>query len=200
MGTESIERDRLIFAATVLFLAVGVTIGFLGAAKYLVFPRYFLAVIGIGALCANIVWNAVSQRAVIRAISLCLAVIVAATSLRPLFARAQMRMTSCDQIAAMLVERAGADDLIIVTSPLYGISFQRYYHGQTNWVTLPPIGDLALHRWDLIKQTLAEPDPVPELISRAQHVLQARHKVFLVGKLGPAPATQPESFPRCAGQ
>src|SRR5437764_11145364 len=32
---------------------------------------------------------------------------------------------------------------------------------------------------------MARPDPVPDLISRAEIVLRAGHKIFLVGKLGP---------------
>ena len=104
-------------------------------------------------------------------------------------------MTNCDRIAAVLEQRATGDDLIVVTSPLYGISFQRYYHGQTSWVTLPQLEDFSVHRWDLLKRTLAEPDPVPQLVSRAQRVLQSGGKIFLVGKLGRAPATQPKSPP-----
>lgn len=193
--TERSDRDRIMFAAVVLFVAVAVTIGFLCAAKYLVFPRYFLAVIAISGLCLNNFWNAIPNRTAIRAVGLGLALIVTITSVRPLFALAQTRMTNCDQIAATLEQRAAAEDLIIMTSPLYGISFQRYYHGSASWVTLPPIEDLTLHRWDLIKQTIAKPDPVPELVARAQNVLQSGHRIFLVGKLGPAPATEPESLP-----
>lgn len=194
-GTGTAVRDRIIFAAVVLIAALAVTIGFLWWARYLVFPRYFLAVMAIAALCANIFWNALPNQTAIRALGLCLTLVVAIMSLRPLFARAQTRMTNCDQIAALLEQRAAPDDLIIVTSALYGISFQRYYRGPTQRTTLPPIEDLTLHRWDLIKRRLAGPDPVPELITRAQNVLQTGHKIFLVGKLGPAPATEPESLP-----
>jgi hypothetical protein len=187
--------DRIIFAAVVVFVAVVGTIGFLCWAKYLVFPRYFLALLGVGALCLNIFWSAIPRRTTIRILGLCLTVIVAVTSLRPQFERARMRMTNCDQVAATLEQHASPDDLIIVTSPFYGISFQRYYHGRTSWITLPRIDDLTLHRWDLIKQALTERDPVPDLVSRAEDVLKAGHKIFLVGRLGPPPTTEPEEFP-----
>ena len=190
-----LTRDRIIFGAVVLFVAVIATIGFFCWAKYLVFPRYFLALLALAALCVDIFWNAVPRQTAVRALGLCLALIVAITSFRSLFERSQTRMTNCDQIAAMLEQRAVADDLIIVTSPLYGISFKRYYHGRTNWVTLPQVGDLTLHRWDLLKQAMTQPDPVPDLVSRAENVLRAGHRIFLVGKLGPAPATEPEPLP-----
>jgi hypothetical protein len=190
-----LARERISFAAIASFVAAAGAIAFLCAAKYLVFPRYFLAVLAVGALSINVFWNAFSKQRAIRALSLCLALVVAITSLRALSEQAWMRMTNCDKIAAMLEERAGQDDLIILTSALYGISFQRYYHGRASWLTLPQVEDLTLHRWDLLKQAMVKPDPVPELISRARSLLQAGHKIFLVGKLGPAPATQPESLP-----
>ena len=49
------------------------------------------------------------------------ALIVAATSLQSLSGRAHMRMTNCDKISAVVENRAGPDDLVILTSPLYGI-------------------------------------------------------------------------------
>jgi hypothetical protein len=194
-SSSTVARDRIILAAIVLLVAAADTIWFLCAAKYLVFPRYFLAVLAIGALCFNIFWNAIANRTAIRVFGLCLALAVTVTSLRPLSGSAHTRMTNCDEIAATLEKRAVADDLIIVTSPLYGISFQRYYHGEASWTTVPPVRDLTLHRWDLLKQAMAHPDPVPELVSRAQDILQSGHKIFLVGKLGPAPTTEPASLP-----
>ena len=190
-----LARDRFVFAAATLLVAGAVTIGFLSAASYLVFPRYFLAAMAMAALCISVFWNTLPRRMSIRALSLGLAILVALTSLGPSFERARMRMTNSDKIAAALAKRAGPDDLVVVTSSLYGISVQRYYHGQADWIALPPLADFSLHRWDLLKQAIAGPDPVPELLSRMQNVLQAGHKVFLVGKLGPAPATQPDSLP-----
>ena len=190
-----LNRDRIIFAGISVLVGAAATIGFLCAVRYLVFPRYFLAVMAMATLCVNILWNAISNRLAVRTLSLFLALVVAATSLRSLSERANMRMTNCDKVAAALEQRASADDLIILTSFLYGVSFQRYYHGRTNWVALPQVDDFSLHRWDLLKQAMARPDPVPDLLSRAESVLQAGHKVFLVGKLGPPPAVQPESLP-----
>jgi len=188
-------HDRFVFAGTTLFIAAAVTIGFLSTASYLVFPRYFLTAMAIAALCINVFWNALPRRVSIRALSFCLAIVVAMTSLGPLVERARMRMTNSDKIATALEKLASPDDLIIVTSFLYGISFQRYYHGSTDWLALPPLADFSLHRWDLLKEAIAGPDPVPEILSRAQNVLQEGHKVFLVGKLGPPPPTKPEPFP-----
>src|SRR5437660_905161 len=67
--TEHRERDRIIFATIILFSALIITVGFLCLVKYLVFPRYFLAVVAIGALCIDLFFNAIPLRAVIRAVA-----------------------------------------------------------------------------------------------------------------------------------
>jgi uncharacterized membrane protein len=188
-------RIRIVFIGTTLFAAIVTTIGFLCAAQYLVFPRYFLGVMAIAALCIHVFWNALPTRISIRTVRFCLALIVSLTSLGPLSEQAKTRMTNCDEIAMALQQRAGPGDLIILTSPLYGISFQRYYHGEAKWVALPQLDDFALHRWDLLKQAMAKPDPVPDLLSSVEKVMKSGHRIFLVGKLGPAPLTQPESLP-----
>jgi len=190
-----LNRARILFAVFTLLVAVAATIGFLSAAHYLVFPRYFLPAMAIVALLIHTFWSALPNRFFIRAINLVLALLVCAMSLEAFYQRATMRMTNCDQTAATVEQRAGADDLIIVTSFLYGVSFQRYYHGPAPWLAVPQVSDFSLHRWDLLKQALAGSDPIPDLVSRAENVLRGGHAVFLVGKLGPPPSEPPQSFP-----
>jgi hypothetical protein len=190
-----LKRERVVFAGATLLVAAAATVGFLCAVRYLVFPRYFLPGIAVAALCVHVFWSALPNRFAIRMVSLCLALFVAVTSLRPFYERANMRMTNCDTITAMLERRVSRDDLIVVTSFLYGVSFQRYYHGEAEWLAVPPVRDFSLHRWDLLKQAMAQPDPVPGILSRAETALRTGHTVFLVGKLGPPPAERPEELP-----
>src|SRR5207253_2469437 len=112
-----------------------------------------------------------------------------------LYARASMRMTNCDKIAIAVEQRASSEDLIIVTSFFYGVSFQRYYHGQASWLAVPPVADFSLHRWDLLREAMARPDPMPDLLSHAETVLRDGHRLFLVGKLGPPLPEEAESLP-----
>jgi len=190
-----LKSDRATFGGATVLVCIVATVTFLCAAHYLVFPRYFLPVMAIIALSIHIFWSALPNRFLIRTIGLCLALLVCAASLKSLCQRANTRMTNCDQIAEIVEQRAVPDDLIIVTSFFYGISFQRYYHGDAPWLAVPQVSDFTLHRWDLLREAMAQPDPVPELVLRAEAVLRAGHKVFLVGKLGPSPPERPESFP-----
>src|SRR5262249_48896424 len=190
-----LKRDRMLFAGATLSVAIGATIVFLCAAQYLIFPRYFLPAMAVVPLCIHSFLVALPRRCSVPAPSLFLAIVAAGTSIHPLYRGANMRMTNCDQIAAALEQRANSEDLIVVTSFLYGVSFQRYYRGNATWVAVPQVADFSLHRWDLLKEAMARSDPVLQLLSRAETVLRSGHKVFLVGKLGPPPVEQPEPFP-----
>jgi len=190
-----LKRKGVMFAGATTFIAVVATIVFLCAAQYLVFPRYFLPAMGVAVLSMHVFWGALPNRIATRAVSLILATFIAVLSVPSLYARANMRMTNCDKIAIAVEQRASPEDLIIVTSFFYGVSFQRYYHGQASWMAVPQVADFSLHRWDLLREAMARPDPMPDLLSRAEAVLRNGHKLFLVGKLGPPPAEQPESFP-----
>jgi hypothetical protein len=189
-----LQHDWLLFAGVTFLIAAVLMVGFLSAAHYLVFPRYFLPAMCVIGLCIHVFWHALPNRVSVRVVSLILAVLVSASSLARLSEQAHMRMTDCDQIANAIAKRATSDDLIIVSSFLYGVSFQRYYDGAAPWVAIPPVGDYSLHRWDLLKEAMAHPDPMPQLLSRAQSVLSSGHRIFLVGKLGPPPGQPPEQF------
>ena len=67
-------------------------------------------------------------------------------------------------------------------------------------IAAPPIADYSLHRWDLLKQAMQEPEPIREILDRVQTTLENNHNVFLVGAfpyrgpvapvpLAPAPQT-----------
>ena len=193
-GIVDLKRDRALFAGATGLLAVLAPVIFFSSVG-VVFPRYFLLALAIVALSIHVFWSALPKHAATRMLSLGLALFVAATALSPFHERAQMRMTNCDTIAKVLEQRASRDDLIVVTSLFYGVSFQRYYHGEAEWLAVPTVADFSLQRWDLLKLALAQPDPVAEIVSRLETVLRNGHKVFLVGKLPPPLSEQPEPLP-----
>jgi hypothetical protein len=189
-----LKRDRALFAGATMIVVIFATIIFFSTVE-VIFPRYFLLALAIIALSIHVFWSALPSNVATRTLSLGLALFAATTSIRPLYERAHMRMTNCDMIANLLEQRVSRDDLIVVTTLFYGVSFQRYYHGKAEWLAVPPVADFSLQRWDLLKQALAQPDPVPEIVSRLETVLGSGHKVFLVGKLGPPLSEQPEPLP-----
>ena len=50
----------------------------------------------------------------------------------------RVRFTNIDLVAARLNKLVAKEDFVIVTPWYYGISFERYYRGPGDWVTVPP--------------------------------------------------------------
>jgi len=67
-----------------------------------------------------------------------------------------------------------------------GISFERYYRGTTDWMTLPPMDFHRFHRFDLLQAQMAVPDqeePVRPLLKQITETLKNDHRVWVVGHL-----------------
>jgi hypothetical protein len=116
-------------------------------------------------------------------------VLTAVTSLRA-WPALQVRQTRIDRAATRLQELASKDDLIVVDSWEYGISFMRYYQGSTPWTTLPSLSDHWTHRYDLIKQAMLEPAAIDPVLKAVGSTLRSRHRVWLVGRTPFPPPTE----------
>ena len=98
------------------------------------------------------------------------------------------RMTNLDLIASQLQKHAAPDDFIIVYPWYFGVSFGRYYQGQTPWTTLPALSDHRFHRYDLMKEKMQATAPIEPLRAHAVATLASGHRLWLVGGLpGPPP-------------
>jgi hypothetical protein len=84
---------------------------------------------------------------------------------------------------------AGPEDLGVVTRFTHGLTFERYYHGQASWMSVPAVADHRQHRWDLARAAMKNPHSIQEILSPIEQALKAGHKVFLVGKF---PRTEPD--------
>ena len=101
----------------------------------------------------------------------------------PAWEEAHTRRSNVDLIAAVLSRQAAAGDLIVVQGPWEGITFDRYYHGQVHWVTLPPIDSHQRHRDDLILEKLNQPDPVAPVLREMADTLRGGNSVWMVGNM-----------------
>ena len=119
-------------------------------------------------------------------------VLVGATNL---WTMAHMRATNMDRIVQATAV-ASPDDLIVLTQWESGISFHRYYHGRTPWITIPDIADHTLHRYDLIKKKMITPDAISPELQKIRQTLAGGHRVWLAGGvLAPPPGTRLNPLP-----
>jgi hypothetical protein len=109
---------------------------------------------------------------------------------------AQVRMSNLDRVAARLQPLSAPNDLIVV-SPFYvGVTFDRYYEGETPWMTLPDFEERTFMPYPLFKRKMMEREPIRRELERIEETLQSGHRVWLVGGLrflqqGEAPGSLP---------
>jgi hypothetical protein len=190
-------RARAVFvlvAAPLLFLLY---LGFLLMLSYVVQPWYFMTFLGFLALLldrgADLL---IRQRRDWRALRL---VVVLYMMLWPLpgdLWHARCRTTNIDAIAEYVAEHGTPGDVIIVSPWYMGVSFARYYHGPLEWMTMPPVSDFHLHRFDLAREGLRHPEDIEPIEKKVREALQNGRRVWYMGKpLIPAPGPLPPIEP-----
>ncbi len=95
------------------------------------------------------------------------------------------RRTNMDAVAALVQKQGAPGDFILVYPWFNGVTFQRYYKGTAQWTTIPPIEDLRIHRYDLLKQKMADPNPMGPALEKMETCLKSGHRVWVVGGMPP---------------
>jgi hypothetical protein len=190
------EPDFALFGASVLIVAGGIYLAAAAGAKVHTQPWYYLPLLALLAPVVDaMTWRAI-RAPVLRMARLAIVVAVAGATALPGWNLVRERRTNVDAIASYLEEHASAGDVIVVYPFYVGVTFQRYYRGRVTWLTIPPIRDLRIHRFDLVKAVEARPDPIDPVLEAMTRSLKAGHRVWLVGGL-PVPDTSrpPPSIP-----
>jgi hypothetical protein len=107
---------------------------------------------------------------------------------RSAWEEAHTRRSNVDLIAAVLEKNASEQDLIVVQDAWNGITFDRYYHGQAHWVTVPPVGSHKVHRNDLVREQMRQPDPMGPVLREITSTLRSGNSVWIVGSMAIEPA------------
>jgi hypothetical protein len=94
---------------------------------------------------------------------------------------AHTRRSNVDLIADVLGKDAAEGDLIVVDTVWEGITFNRYYQGRAHWVTVPPIDSHEVHRNDLVKEKLNQPETMAPVLREITSTLRGGNSVWLVG-------------------
>jgi hypothetical protein len=148
------------------------------------------------AVLLDAVHGAATRSHAARTLRAALAAIVALAALSATWSGAKVRATNVDVVASRLESLAMPGDVIVLSPWYYGVGFDRAYRGSVPWTSLPPMGDLSIHRYDLLKQAMATSDalrPVRDAITTA---LSSGHRVFVVGGLTiPAEGEHPQPLP-----
>src|SRR5205823_14033236 len=95
-------------------------------------------------------------------------------------------------------DEAKTTDLIVIAPWQYAISFGRYYRGATPSITLPAIGDLRVHRYDLLREKMLAEHPIDDVLEKIQQTLAGGNRVWIVGAIRLPAEGRPPRFLRPA--
>jgi len=195
-GVGTTERCVALFSVAVMVVASTGFLLFLWTARLPTQPWYHLPLMTVVAVCLDATvgtWTTSGARRIAR---LVLVLCVAGAAVLPASRGVYARQTNVDTVASLLERQAAKGDVIVVNPWYYGISFQRYYRGDAAWMTLPPLEDLTIHRYDLLKTRMTLQNPIGPLLEAIAGALKSGHRVWLVGGLpSPRSGHLPPSLP-----
>ncbi|HYK91745.1 MAG TPA: hypothetical protein VE398_23465, partial [Acidobacteriota bacterium] len=146
-------------------------------------PWHFVPLLVLSAVTLTPLAEPDVRNTVLRACRTLVTTAAAALVLVPSARDLAMRMTSMDLTASVVGREARPDDLVIVNPWYLGISFSRYYRGSAPWTTFPSLQERTVHRYDLLKDRMRQPETIAEDIRRISATLQQGGKIWAVGQL-----------------
>jgi uncharacterized membrane protein len=150
---------------------------------------YFLILLAPAALAIDVILAGLAVPAM-RPGRAGLALLLAACSIPAGCAAVQLRQSNADLVAETLQQKVRPGDMILVSPWYYGVALQRYY--TNHFDTIPPMGELRIHRYDLMKKQMEAEDPIGPLLEQARQTLRSGHVFWVVGNFRFPPPGQPQ--------
>jgi hypothetical protein len=178
------RSDLALFCLTSVVLGIIGYIGFLLKLQFFMQPWYYVEILILCAISLDGIlsasWPALRPWGLVRIGFLMVMMILNAG---PAWAEAHTRRSNLDVVAAFLSHNASAGDLIVVQETWEGITFNRYYRGQAQWLSVPPIDSHEVHRMDLVMAEMNQPEAMTPVLRAISNTLTSGHRVWLVGSI-----------------
>ncbi len=178
-GSES--HSLLVFySSCTAVLTLVSQVAFVQIAGLAPFLRYFLFCLAVAALACEF---ALRERAPGLRRALVIAVLV--LTAWPNWNWVRLRRTNVDVVAAYLERRTHPDDLIVISPWFLNTSFQRYYRGPAQWITVPDLLRQPMMRYDQVRLKIINGDTNTGIGTRLEQTLERDHVVWLVSQQFP---------------
>ncbi len=176
-GDSPFRSPLFAYRLTVFLMGLAVQVLFVEAAGVPPFPRYFLPTALFAAFAIEAALEGWRPR-------LCAAAVAAALILTawPSWSWLSLRHTNVDDVARLLAGRAAQQDLVVVSPWFLNTSFQRYYRGPCEWITVPDLERQPMMRYDLIKQAMIDHGPESGDARRLRAALDRGAAVWFVSQ------------------
>lgn len=178
---SSPEWSLLLFGSLVALSTVFGYYEFLRLLSYIPRSWYYLALLAIVAVTVEFLAATLSNVGWVRFGRLIFAAVVLVILPFNAWPKLTERQTNIDMMSRKVSELAKPSDLIVVAPWQFGITFHRYYHGSTPWITLPNISDHLVHRYDLMLEKITSPHPIDDVLNKISNTLTAGNRVWFVG-------------------
>jgi uncharacterized membrane protein len=189
--------DIVVYAGVTIVTAVA---GLLLLYRWLCYPTqcwYYLGLIALVAACVEVALRSwLPPRTAASVVGLAAGAVVVTGGV-VVWGAMHERQTNLDVIAARLEAEAGPRDLVVVNPWFLGVTLSRYYGGPSPVMTIPPIADRTISRYDLLRQQMLAADATAPLRQAIDGALSTGHRVWIVGGFlvlpgdGSIPATLP---------
>jgi len=191
------ERTQALYAGATLAIGVLAFIGFVLWSQLATKPWYYLPLMALGGASLDVLAGPLVRRPAPR-IALCVAMLlITVAHLVAAAPQLRVRQTNVDLIAAKLNATVAPGDLVVVNPWFLGVTFDRYYHGPAPWITIPPLDEVRIHRYDLVKRCMQDPTCVDSVGRTITTTFASGGRVWLVGHLPSLPpGTAPPPTPR----
>jgi len=178
------RSDLALFCVTSMVLGIIGYTGFLLKLQFFLQPWYYIEMLILcaisfdGILTAS--WPELRPWGLLRIVFLVEMMVLNA---RPAWAEAHTRRSNLDVVAAFLSQNASAGDLIVVQDAWEGITFNRYYRGRAQWISVPPIASYEVHRPDLVIPEMNQPETMIPVLRAITNTLASGNHVWVVGSV-----------------
>ena len=195
-ANDQARAERIFFGLVTLLVGTVSYAGFISILGYLTQPWYYIAFAAFAATCIEMVLASVWTRERSLLVRAAFALAIVGAGLYPAWQALRFRQTNVDVVAVQLETQAAPNDLILINTWNYGLSFRRYYHGRARYETIPPIEDLRSHRVDLLKRQMMSSAPMTPVLRRMEETLRSGHTIWLIGSLDfVPPGKEPQVIP-----
>lgn len=157
-GSDAVRTELLLFVVVGLAVCPASYLAMLYAKGWMTAPKYYLAAISFTAALIDCGLRLGSDsRSRMRLLISSAIAVLGLASCQAVIKGAFTRWTNVDLAGAFINEHAKSGDLVLVAPWEVGVSFSRYCKPGVTWVTVPPLADNTIHRYDLYRQAILSP-------------------------------------------
>lgn len=172
-----VVKTRVIMFWSILALGAWVELPiFLNVSAQLIQPHYFLPLLFLGGIAADILIR-------FRLARLSITIVFAAILLPNILREVSLPISSMPQVAAKIHESATPQDLVLLAPWYVGVGYMWYADPTIPWKTVPTLDNVRIHRFPDEAKSLADPQRLEQLILDISTTLQKGGSVWFVSTL-----------------